>query len=241
VPEDSEAVERPPDEDTTSKVKPTPLVPQELGARLRIVRKRRGIGVREIARRVSCSPSLISQIERGSSAPSASTLYALARELEVSVDSLFGNGDLDLLSRRDAGEDRDAEGTPRGLSTESGHSPLTTSNFWLTPPERQSIELATGVRWDRLTRDHDPHVDFLEVEYPPGSHSAEGGRSVRHEGREYGVVLSGNLHAKVGFEERLLTPGDSIFFEASIPHFYENRGEEVARVIWFIIRQDEKP
>src|SRR5262249_60081052 len=62
----------------------------ELGPRLRRVREERGLSVRELARRIRCSPSLISQIERGLSAPSVGILYALATELRTSLDFLFG-------------------------------------------------------------------------------------------------------------------------------------------------------
>src|SRR5215472_14176419 len=60
-----------------------------LGPRLRQVREQRGLSARELARRIQCSPSLISQIERGLSAPSVGMLYALATELRTSLDFLF--------------------------------------------------------------------------------------------------------------------------------------------------------
>ena len=53
----------------------------------------RHLTLRELARRVGVSPSLISQIETGRSQPSVGTLYAIATELEVSVDDLLFDGD----------------------------------------------------------------------------------------------------------------------------------------------------
>src|SRR5947207_4666994 len=64
-----------------------------LGPRLREARAARRLSVRELARRVGCSASLISQIERGVSVPSVGVLYALATELGSSLDYLlFGSG-----------------------------------------------------------------------------------------------------------------------------------------------------
>src|SRR5262252_6364511 len=60
----------------------------ELGPRLRQVREQRGLSARELARRIQCSPSLLSQLERGLSAPSVGMLYALATELRTSLDCL---------------------------------------------------------------------------------------------------------------------------------------------------------
>src|SRR6476646_9817492 len=64
-----------------------------LGPRLRLVRSSRQLSVRELARRVGCSASLVSQIERGVSVPSVGVLYSLATELGSSLDYLrFGSG-----------------------------------------------------------------------------------------------------------------------------------------------------
>ena len=46
-----------------------------LGAKIRVARVARGYGVRELARHLNCSASLISQIERDKANPSVNTLY----------------------------------------------------------------------------------------------------------------------------------------------------------------------
>src|ERR1700710_2539455 len=70
---------------------------EDLGRRLKEVRVRAGLTLRELARQADVSPSLISQIENGKSQPSVATLYTFSRLLHVSVDELFedpvqGNG-----------------------------------------------------------------------------------------------------------------------------------------------------
>ena len=60
-----------------------------LGTRLRVERERRGLSLRELARRLEVSPSLVSQIETGKTQPSVRTLYAIVTELGVSLDELF--------------------------------------------------------------------------------------------------------------------------------------------------------
>src|SRR5438128_9262963 len=67
----------------------TPDGPSELGPRLRAIRIERGVGLRELARRLDLSPSLISQIETGKIRPSVRTLYALASEFGVTTDELL--------------------------------------------------------------------------------------------------------------------------------------------------------
>src|SRR6266513_5012684 len=63
--------------------------PSDLGPRLRAIRLRQGIGLRQLARRLDLSPSSISQIETGKMRPSVRTLYALASEFGVTVDEIL--------------------------------------------------------------------------------------------------------------------------------------------------------
>ena len=60
-----------------------------MGERLRAVRRERGLSLRDLAKRLDVSPSLISQVETGRASPSVSTLYAMAQALSVSVDDLL--------------------------------------------------------------------------------------------------------------------------------------------------------
>src|SRR5258707_9587305 len=63
----------------------------QMGERLRAARSERRLSLRELAGRLGVSPSLISQIETGRANPSVSTLYAIAAELDVSLDELLFN------------------------------------------------------------------------------------------------------------------------------------------------------
>ncbi|GAA5056338.1 transcriptional regulator with XRE-family HTH domain/quercetin dioxygenase-like cupin family protein [Thermocatellispora tengchongensis] len=222
-----------------------------LGVRLRRVRTERSLSVRELARRAGCSPSLISQIERGHSAPSAQVLYALANELRVSLDYLFGFGEVTPAAR--AGSDHDPatpaeRGRENDRQRDDGVSYVT--NAWGRAKDssgtgiiqraqsRRRIELSSGVRWERLTPDADGLVDFLEVVYQPGGHSSDNHKAVRHEGREYLLILEGTLHADIGFETYALHAGDSAAFDPLIPHQFRNETDQVVRALSFIVQTD---
>jgi transcriptional regulator with XRE-family HTH domain len=210
----------------------------ELGPRLRKVRELRGLSARELARRIDCSPSLISQIERGLSAPSVGMLYALASELRTSLDFLFGaspatdqitltaHGDGHVHTHLPHGEARREDGTASHLT---GHGVVQRAGH------RRAIELASGVRWERLTPGADDRVDFLEVIYEPSGHSTDARRLLRHDGQEYGLIISGTLHASVGFDTFELAPGDSIAFDSSVPHQYWNGTPDEVHAIWVVV------
>ncbi len=67
--------------------------PSRIGGRLREEREKRGISLRELARRVGVSPSLVSQIELDRVNPSVSTLYSLVTELGMTMSEVFGDSE----------------------------------------------------------------------------------------------------------------------------------------------------
>jgi mannose-6-phosphate isomerase-like protein (cupin superfamily) len=101
--------------------------------------------------------------------------------------------------------------------------------------DRAVIDLGSGVRWERLTTWNDRDVEFLYAIYEAGGSSSPDGSLMRHQGREFGVVLSGRLGVKVGFEDYVLGPGDSIAFDSSVPHRLHNDGSEIVTAIWIVI------
>ncbi len=201
-----------------------------LGPRLRLAREERQWSVRELARRIGCSASLISQIERGVSVPSVGVLYSLATELGSSLDHLLFGGE-----PRPAAE---AAGPPGPAQARSVPPGPVEPGIVQRAGGRAIIELASGVRWERLTPAPDATTDFLEVVYSPGGHSTDERLPLRHDGREYGLVISGTLQANVGFESFELGPGDSIAFDSSTPHEYLNRTDEPVHAIWVVTHSE---
>jgi transcriptional regulator with XRE-family HTH domain len=199
-----------------------------LGPRLRQVRVTRELSVRELARRVGCSASLISQIERGVSVPSVGVLYSLATELGSSLDYLlFGSG---------AGPGAGGGAAPAAAPGPSEVSPPLP--IVQRGDSRKIIDLASGVRWERLTPQSEATTDFLEVIYSPGGHSTDERRPLRHDGREYGLVINGTLTANVGFESYELGPGDSIAFDSSTPHEYLNKTGDFVHAISVVVHSE---
>jgi transcriptional regulator with XRE-family HTH domain len=175
-----------------------------------------GISVRELARRLAVSASLISQIERGKASPSVGTLYAITTELELSLDELFAVAD--------------APGGGRAPTPQIASDPGPVVHA----DDRESISLASGVVWERLTPTANDDIEFLHVIYKPGGASCEAGVLMRHAGHERGHVLSGRLSVTIGFDEHLLAPGDSISFSSSQPHRLAAVGDTAAHAIWVV-------
>ncbi len=203
-----------------------------IGARLRHRRLELGMTARELARRVDCSPSLISQVERGRAVPSVSTLWALVTALRISMDRLF-----------DPAQDGPAQkGSARKGSAEPGENPAATAE---SPPEgpilrrhdRPRITLERGVMWERLTAAAEKDMEFLEVCYPVGQSVPEAEHAIQHTGQEYAVIVEGALSTQIGFEQYVLEEGDSLTFDSAIPHRFWNAGTVPARAIWVILNR----
>ena len=213
----------------------TPEVVGGLGERIRALRGRRQTSLRGLAAAVQVTPSLISQIERGKTNPSIGSLYAIARALDVSVDSL-------LEDRSGLGHEASLPGMGRA-STErpdetSANEPFVMPVVRKTRRKRVDIEGHGGdITWELLSVTPEKSTDFLEITYAPGASSALS--LMRHEGREYGLILEGELWVSLGFGEAMLGPGDSIGFSSRTPHRFENRGSVPMRAVWFVLREKD--
>lgn len=179
-----------------------------IGEQLRELRQARGLGVRELARRVNITASMLSQIERGSVNPSVGTLFRLADALNTTTDYFFQSGGV----------------------IPSAEGPVVRHG------ERARMELSGGIIWERLTPNDEHDFEFMETVYPAGAVSAP--EMMRHPGRDYGVLLEGLLDVTVGFSTYRLQPGDAIAFDASLPHRLFNPGPEAARTIWVVLERN---
>src|SRR3954452_9111940 len=191
----------------------------KVGGRLRATRERQGISLRELARRVGVSASLVSQIELDRVNPSVSTLYALVTELGMTMSDVFGDS-------------RPADRAPR-LHSDDGLAER--------PETRRVINIDSGVRWERLTAHSDRDVELLYVTYPIGAESCPADALMTHGGKEYGYVTSGALGVRVGFEEYQLDSGGSIAFDSSSPHRLWTFGAEPVHAVWVVIGRKADP
>lgn len=185
-----------------------------MAERLRDARLRAGISARQLALRLGCSPSAISQIERGKAAPSVSRLYAIATALGISLDSLFPD-----------------PGRPRA---QPAGDDAALSDIVVRRENRPGINLERGIRWERLTPHTERNFEFREVFYDTGGGSPGAERAIQHNGRDYAVIVEGELTAQVGFERLVLHPGDSIAFDATIPHLFWNQGTQRVRAVFVL-------
>jgi transcriptional regulator with XRE-family HTH domain len=191
-----------------------------IGPGLRKARQERKLSLRQVAAAAGISASLLSQVETGQSQPSVSTLYALVSHLGISLDELLGIG---------AGQAKPAAGEPAERPV-----PRASSGAVQRAADNPVLEMANGVRWERLAIGGQTDVDALLVTYEPGAASSADRKLMRHSGTEYAYLLSGELTLLLDFDRHLLAAGDSLCFDSTRPHMYLNHGAEPARGVWFV-------
>jgi transcriptional regulator with XRE-family HTH domain len=199
--------------------------PGRIGELVAMHRNLRKMRVSELARAVGVTPSLISQIERGSTRPSVATLFALAEALDVSVD---------VFADRAAGDAPEpAPATAQALAPRSARE----SRYVVRRPDRRSIAIDGGIRWELLSPETEPDVEFLELVYEP--HAESSPTLYRHPGKELVRVVAGAFEIHIGFDVFRLEEGDSIVFPSSLPHRYVNPTDSVSTALTVIVLDAE--
>lgn len=173
-----------------------------LGRRIRALREAMGLSLRDLGERSGVSAPMLSQVERGETSPT----IAVAAKIAVGLDLT-----LSQLLRLDEGEHVvvSRAGKRRG-SSRGGH------RFEeLTPPlpgQRADVSLHTLEPGAATGGRQDPPM------HEPGS-------------RETAVVLEGDLVLFVDGTRYELRAGDSVTFDADLPHHFENDSEKPSRFL----------
>lgn len=177
-----------------------PEPPPAIGPRIRALRDAMNLSLRDLSERSGVSAQMLSQVERGETSPTLAVAAKIAAGLELTLSQLLRLDEGQHVAVSRAGA--------RRRSTRGGHS-----FEELTPP-------MPGQRAD-------VSVHVLE----PGASTGGHADPPMHEpgSRETAVVLAGTLALVVDGSRYDLQEGDSVTFDADLPHHLENDGEEPTR------------
>jgi transcriptional regulator with XRE-family HTH domain len=189
----------------TASPEPPTTVSEEIpatGLRVRALREAMGLSLRDLAERSGVSAPMLSQVERGETSPTLSVAAKIADGLELSLSQLLR---LDESSHAVVTR----EGRRRRYSN-GGHQ-----YEELTPPlpgQRADVSLHTLESEATTGGPGDPPI------HEPGS-------------RETAVVLDGELTLVIDGAIHELGTGDSVTFDADLPHHFENHGTQETRFL----------
>ena len=177
----------------------------EFGNKLRLVRERKQMTLKDVAAQAGVSESLISQIERNRVSPSIDTLIAIANTLNIDLEYLF----------KDLKHDKSV----------SIVKPEDRNRLMMDGIDYQQLSFIpeTGIN---------PSVEAFYIDIPPGKE--KGDLEFGHPGRELGTIVKGEGELIYGTSSYVLEEGDTISFPSDIPHIIRNTGKETLRAMWII-------
>ena len=174
--------------------------PLDVGPRVRALREAMDLSLRDLADRSGVSAPMLSQVERGETSPTLSVAERIAFGLELSLSQLLRLDEGDGVSVVRAGERRRGGGRSHGYEV-------------LTPP-------LPGLRAEVSLHALAPGASTAGPDDPP-MHEAGS--------RETAIVDRGPVRFVCGGAAHDLEDGDSVTFDADLPHHFENPGAGEAR------------
>ncbi|MCK5154960.1 MAG: helix-turn-helix transcriptional regulator [Spirochaetales bacterium] len=169
------------------------MVEYLVGKKVKDLRVKQNLTIDEVANRASLSKSLVSKIENNKTSPPIATLLRIAKALNVHIGYFFEQNPLGgsvILSRNN----NRSSFTREKKGIKSVYEPL-------------ALELSNGtVQPYLITASSDPS-ESQDEEFD------------QHDGDEFTFVLEGKMEIVLGSDKTyLLEKGDSLYFNANIPH-----------------------
>ncbi len=188
----------------------SPSTPQEdiqvnVGERVKRVREGRELTLQDISQRTGLDVAFLEQVENGNVAPPLGIVIKLAKALDLKM-GYFISGEEDrpyTIVRKN-----DRKVVSRYSSKEG--------NYY-------------GYRYESLApHKKDRHMEPFLVSLEPSKADEE--RSA-HDGQEFIYVLEGAMEVRLGEEIYVLEPGDSIYYDSTVPHLVKNHDSDVTRIL----------
>jgi XRE family transcriptional regulator, regulator of sulfur utilization len=173
-----------------------------VGPRVKSLREAMDLSLRDLAGRSGVSAPMLSQVERGDTSPTLAVAQKIAAGLDLTLSQLL---------RLD--EDRHVvvvRASDRRTRRRRGHKVQE-----LTPPlpgQRSDVSEHTLASGAATGAPDDPPM------HEPGS-------------REMAVVLEGTVELFIDGRRHELAEGDSVTFDADLPHHFENNSSSEAKLI----------
>lgn len=180
-------------------------VSSEMGMRVKKARENRGLSIFDIYLRTDINVDLLSQIEEGEVIPPLGTVIKLAKALDLKMGYFISGEEAKAYTivRRN-----DRKVTSRYDSGKEKHH---------------------GYEYESLApHKMDRYMEPFLVTLEPSETEEE--RST-HDGQEFIFVLRGKMEVRLGEEIHILEPGDSIYYDATVPHLVKCHGKETTKIL----------
>lgn len=174
-----------------------------IGARMRELRKAKGMTLKQLAEASELSIGYLSQLERQDTDPSVRALSMIGKALGVGINWFFPD--------------------PEELSNPE-------AEIVVRADKRRSLKFESGVRDELISPNLSGQLELILTTFDP--HSSSGETLYSHKGEEGGYVVSGTLELTVEAKIMTLHPGDAFHFQSNRPHRYANPTAQETKIVW---------
>jgi transcriptional regulator with XRE-family HTH domain len=177
-----------------------------VGEKIKTLREQKGLSLKEVADLTGFSTALLSQMENHLVSPSLGTMIKLARAFGVKVGDFLG----------------ETEGEPYSIVRKDERKKV--SRF----ASKDGVKY--GYSYESLGFDKkDRHMEPFIVTLEPATVKAA--KTSVHEGEEFIFVLEGEMEVTLGNHTDVLFPGDSIYYDSTIPHRVQCHQDKITRIL----------
>jgi transcriptional regulator with XRE-family HTH domain len=184
-------------------------VVSRIAQKIRATRLKKNLTIQQLADRTNVTKGLLSKIENSRTIPSLPVFVQLIHSLDISLKEFF--------------ED---------MVPNNGKSYLVIRKDQYTPVEREG---RSGFNYQYILSQSisSATMEVVLLTLEPGAN----GRPTTSDGYEFKYIISGNCEYQINDDILELEEGDSLYFDASMPHLPVNRSKKtvVMLVIYFIV------
>ncbi len=177
-----------------------------VGEKIKALREQKGLSLKDMADRTGFSTALLSQMENHLVSPSLGTMTKLARALGVRVGNFLGEtqGEPFAIVRKDERKNVSRFASKEGVKYGYSYESL---------------------GFDKKDRHMEPFIVTLEPA------TVKTSKTSSHEGEEFIFVLEGEMEVILGNHTDVLSSGDSIYYDSTIPHRVQCHQDRETRIL----------
>jgi transcriptional regulator with XRE-family HTH domain len=177
-----------------------------VGEKIKSLRETKGFSLKELADLTGFSTALLSQMENHLVSPSLGTLIKLANAFGVKVGDFLG----------------ETQGEPFSIVRKDERKKV--SRF----ASKDGVKY--GYSYESLGFDKkDRHMEPFIVTLEPATIKTS--KTSVHDGEEFIFVLEGEMEVILGNHTDVLYPGDSIYYDSTIPHRVQCHQDKITKIL----------
>jgi transcriptional regulator with XRE-family HTH domain len=187
--------------------------PGSVGNRVRMVRQEKGLTLDDVSRRTGLGADYLDEIETDALSPPLGVLIKIAKALDMKLGRFISTGEVKpfTIVRKD---------------------------------ERQIVSRYTsaqadqyGYTYESLAPDKkDRHMEPFMITLVPSKARKE---LSTHSGQEFIYVLEGSMEVILEDDREILNPGDSIYYDSSVPHLVRCYGEKETLILAVLYTEND--